>query len=131
MKRCVTVNTEILNMVFKALRNNGIEYIVSPYEADAQLYFLQKINYIDYIITEDSDLIVYGCKSILYKYNGSHVEEYDSKHLHLCKDSFFAENILEIAILSGCDYLANLPGIGLGNAKKLLNRDLQNDIKQV
>ena len=36
-----------------------------------------------------------------------------------------------MCIISGCDYLDSLPGIGLVNAKKLLDRDLQNDIKQV
>jgi len=42
------------------LTKNNIEYITAPYEADPELYYLQKIGYIEYICTEDSDLIVYG-----------------------------------------------------------------------
>lgn len=120
MKRCVGVTPEIFHSVLRVLRANNIEFIVSPYEADAQLYFLQKINYIDYILTEDSDLIVYGATNILYKFDGSHVEEYDSSKLHLCKDAHFKENILDICILSGCDYLDSIKGVGLVTAHEKL-----------
>ena len=36
-----------------------------------------------------------------------------------------------MCILSGCDYLDNLPGIGLGKAKKLLKSIQKVDIEQV
>jgi 5'-3' exonuclease len=36
-----------------------------------------------------------------------------------------------MCILSGCDYLENLPGIGLGKAKKFLKSINKNDIEQV
>ncbi len=48
----------------QALRAEGVEYIVAPYEADAQLYFLEREGYVDGIITEDSDLLVFGCKHV-------------------------------------------------------------------
>lgn len=44
-----------------------IEFLVAPYEADSQLAYLNKIGYIDFIITEDSDLIVFGAKNVFYK----------------------------------------------------------------
>ena len=37
--------------------NGAVEYIIAPYEADAQLAYLDSINYIDIVCTEDSDLI--------------------------------------------------------------------------
>lgn len=120
MKRCVSVTPEILHSVLNFLRKHNIEYIVSPYEADAQLYFLQKQGFIDYIITEDSDLIVYGATKILYKFDGTHTEEYDFSKLHLCRDKFFQENIMDICILSGCDYLDSIKGVGLITAHEKL-----------
>ena len=42
----------------------GIPYIVALYEADAQLAFLVSEGYADLVITEDSDLLVYGCKEV-------------------------------------------------------------------
>lgn len=40
---------------------------MAPYEADAQLAYLEKNNIIDGVITEDSDLLVFGCKTVLFK----------------------------------------------------------------
>ncbi len=45
-------------------RGVGVECIVAPYEADAQLAYLQKEGIVDLVITEDSDLLVFGCKQV-------------------------------------------------------------------
>ena len=45
----------------------SVEILVSPYEADAQLAFLSINDYVDAVISEDSDTIPYGCKEVLYK----------------------------------------------------------------
>jgi exonuclease-1 len=37
---------------------------MSPYEADAQITFLLNNGYADMVITEDSDLLAYGCKEV-------------------------------------------------------------------
>ena len=41
--------------------------MVAPYEADAQLAYLSKIDYIQGVITEDSDLLVFGAANVLLK----------------------------------------------------------------
>lgn len=41
--------------------------MVAPYEADAQLAYLELAGLVDGIITEDSDLLVFGCKHVLFK----------------------------------------------------------------
>ena len=38
--------------------------IVAPYESDAQMAFLVKRGYADFVLTEDSDLLAYGCKQV-------------------------------------------------------------------
>jgi exonuclease-1 len=45
----------------------NVPYVVAPYEADAQLAYLERIGLADAILTEDSDLLVYGCKMVLFK----------------------------------------------------------------
>ncbi len=45
-----------------------IDFVVAPYEADAQLAYLEKIGLIQAIITEDSDLLVFGCKRVSINY---------------------------------------------------------------
>jgi hypothetical protein len=52
------------NISFQVCLSQGVTYIVSPYESDAQLAFLVKQGYADFAITEDSDLLVYGCKEV-------------------------------------------------------------------
>lgn len=43
------------------LKVHGVVFIVAPYEADAQMAHLAKRGDVQLIITEDSDLLAYGC----------------------------------------------------------------------
>lgn len=119
MKQCVSISKEMLGNVIKMLNRENVKYMVSPYESDAQMCYLQKIGYVDYIITEDSDLIPFGCDKILYKFDGTSVYEFDRSKLKIATDSIFSEYVLEISVLSGCDYLPSIKGIGLNTAHKI------------
>lgn len=57
----------IFSLLPKALRAEGVAYVVAPYEADAQMAFLEHSGVVDGIITEDSDLLVFGCKKVIFK----------------------------------------------------------------
>ena len=46
------------------LKKENISYVVAPYEADAQMTFLAISKQVDAVITEDSDLIPYGCPRV-------------------------------------------------------------------
>lgn len=50
--------------VIEALKATGVDFVVAPYEADAQLAYLEKHGIVDGIVTEDSDLLVFGCKKV-------------------------------------------------------------------
>lgn len=50
--------------VWKVLKQENVQYIVAPYEADAQLTFLAISGQVDVVITEDSDLIPFGCPRV-------------------------------------------------------------------
>ena len=45
---------------------DGVKYIVSPYESDAQIAHILSIGHANFAITEDSDMLVYGCKKVWY-----------------------------------------------------------------
>ncbi|XP_067901432.1 exonuclease 1 isoform X3 [Heterodontus francisci] len=101
-----------------------MDCIVAPYEADAQLAYLNKIGIAQAVITEDSDLLAFGCKKVVLKVdkygNGM---EIDKAQFGKCKqlgDVFTEEKFRYMCILSGCDYLASIHGIGLAKACKLL-----------
>ena len=42
----------------------NVPVIVAPYEADAQITYLVKSGVADFAITEDSDLLPFGCQVI-------------------------------------------------------------------
>ena len=44
-----------------------VRYVVAPYEADAQLAWLSHHNLVHAIISEDSDLLPFGCERVLFK----------------------------------------------------------------
>ncbi|WVQ77955.1 hypothetical protein IAT38_000035 [Cryptococcus sp. DSM 104549] len=125
--RCVDVTPEMAYQFIKALRAENVEYVVAPYEADAQLCFLEREGYVDGIITEDSDLLVFGCRQVIFKLDGNgdcvwihrdrlaQVREFP---MHGWTDLQFRR----MAMLSGCDYLDSIPGIGLKTAHRLLRR---------
>lgn len=48
----------------QALKRDGVEFIVAPYEADAQMAYMALSGDVDAVITEDSDLLAYGCPKV-------------------------------------------------------------------
>jgi exonuclease-1 len=109
------------------LKQNRVKYLVAPYEADAQLVYLEKHGHIQAIISEDSDLLVFGAQRLLTKmdHGGNYLEIRRDK-FHLCKDmslgDFTDEDLRTMAILSGCDYSPGLPNIGLVKAYVFVRR---------
>jgi 5'-3' exonuclease len=58
------------HQLIQVLKSENVEFIVAPYEADAQLAYLSSLELeqggIAAVITEDSDLLAYGCKAVRY-----------------------------------------------------------------
>ncbi|KAH8987790.1 PIN domain-like protein [Lactarius akahatsu] len=126
--KCIDVTPEMAFQLIKALRAEGVPYIVAPYEADAQLAYLERTGIVDGIITEDSDLLVFGCKNVYFKLN-----DVESTVISISRDDFGKVTDCSLrgwtdgqframAILSGCDYLPSIPGVGLKTAWTLLRK---------
>ena len=112
----------------QALRAEDVPYVVAPYEADAQLAFLERIGIVDGIITEDSDLLVFGCKNVYFKLNDvegtvTAISRNDFGKVTECSLNGWTDaQFRAMAILSGCDYLPSIPGVGLKTAWMLLRK---------
>jgi 5'-3' exonuclease len=59
------IDNEIKYVFLDYLTFRKANFIVAPYEADAQLAFMFNKGIIDIVVTEDSDLIAYNCTKIL------------------------------------------------------------------
>ncbi|XP_045672350.1 exonuclease 1 [Phyllostomus hastatus] len=137
--RCVNITHAMAHKVIKAARAQGVDCLVAPYEADAQLAYLNKAGIVQAIITEDSDLLAFGCKKVILKMDqvGNGLE-IDQARLGMCRQLggvFTEEKFRYMCILSGCDYLSSLRGIGLAKACRVLrlanNPDIVKVIKKI
>ncbi|KAJ3969077.1 exodeoxyribonuclease 1 [Lentinula raphanica] len=133
--KCVDVTPQMAFQLIKALRAESVQYVVAPYEADAQLAFLERQGIVSAILTEDSDLLVFGCKTVLLKFDSvartvisisradfASVTSNSSDSNGISLVGWSDTQFRAMAILSGCDYLPSIPGIGLKTACALLRK---------
>ncbi|KAG7095376.1 hypothetical protein E1B28_006133 [Marasmius oreades] len=132
--KAVDVTPQMAFQLIKALRAENVKYVVAPYEADAQLAFLEKKGLVSAILTEDSDLLVFGCKTVLFKLDAGartvvSISQTDFASVTPSTDAnsislvgWSDKQFREMAILSGCDYLPSIPGVGLKTACTMLRK---------
>ena len=124
--RALEISPDLYSPLIAQLKERNIQFVVSPYESDAQLGFLFRNNYIDLVITEDGDTLVYGCRRVLFKLDKGVGEEIDMSRLSLCTKLNFCDwthdMFTYLCVLSGCDYLASLRGIGIVRAYQAVSR---------
>ncbi|PIA30599.1 hypothetical protein AQUCO_05500130v1 [Aquilegia coerulea] len=126
-QKAVDISPSVAYELIQVLKKENIDYVVAPYEADAQMTFLALSKHVDAVITEDSDLIPFGCPRIVFKMDkyGQGVQ-FQYSMLHQNKElnftGFTKRMLLEMCILSGCDYLQSLPGMGLRKAHALIQK---------
>ncbi|KAI1722705.1 XPG i-region domain-containing protein [Ditylenchus destructor] len=141
-RQSVSITRDMVENTIQAFQNMKGQYrvdcLVAPYEADAQIAYLMKENYADVAVTEDSDLIVYGCETIIYKIDISGTcVIYEKSKLPDCfcpaiRKKFEFKIFRRICILAGCDYLqGGLKGIGLKNAELFFAKISTDDLETI
>ena len=113
--------------LIKKCKEKGLAYLVAPYEADAQMARLAQTGFVDLVITEDSDILVYGCPRALFKVDFA---TYQGQEIQLMRDlgkndtpsfrNWTHDMFVFMCIISGCDYCKGVPGIGIKLAHKLV-----------
>jgi exonuclease-1 len=127
LQKAVDVTPEMAGQLIEQLKVANVQYVVAPYEADSQLAYLEQKGIIDGILSEDSDLLVFGAKQLLTK-----LDQYGDCVL-IRRDDFTAckevslvgwsdHEFRRMAIMSGCDYLANIEKMGLKTAYRLIRK---------
>ncbi len=123
--KALDVTPQMAVRVQRLLVAAGIQCIIAPFEADAQLAYLVREGLADLVITEDSDLIPYGGGHMLYKLGVDGTGDYlDTARLQestaLDFSRFTSDMLLDMCILSGCDYLPSVRKVGIRTAHKLI-----------
>jgi exonuclease-1 len=129
-RRALKITGKMLNTLIEVLRKLDVRVIIAPYEADSQIAYLSRTNLCDVIISEDSDLIPYGCNRVLYKLgvdgNCSYFDNENLSKADLGKFAFFKQMTklqrVEFCVLSGCDYLPSIKGLGIKRAMEIFSK---------
>ncbi|KAM3488290.1 hypothetical protein MY3957_008402 [Beauveria namnaoensis] len=126
-QKCVDITPEMASTLIQELKKMGISYVVAPYEADAQLVYLERKGLVDGILSDDSDLLVFGAKRLLTKLDQyGNCIEINRRDFGACREvsltGWSDTEFRRMAIMSGCDYLAGLPGVGLKTAHRLMRK---------
>ncbi|KAI1364046.1 hypothetical protein F5Y08DRAFT_223878 [Xylaria arbuscula] len=127
LQKAIDVTPEMARHLIEALKQANIPYVVAPYEADAQLVYLERQGITSGIISEDSDLLVFGAKRLITKLDQyGQCVEVNRRDFNACREVSFVgwddRLFRQMAILSGCDYLDSIPGLGLKTAHRLLRK---------
>jgi len=129
LQKSIDVTPLMARHLIDECKQIGVECMVAPYEADAQLYYLEKTGRIQGIVSEDSDLLAFGCKNLITKMDKfGDCWTIDRDDFTAVRGSGFSlsgwtdTEFRYMCILSGCDYLPNIPRLGLLGAYKLVNR---------
>lgn len=129
--KAVDITPQLAHAVQAAASLLGVEIIVAPYEADAQLAFLSRTAYVDAVISEDSDLLVYGCPEVLFKFDSAsgmcdRILERDVAGCLGFPTHANGDFLKHVALLNGCDYCPGVNNVGIKKAVELL-RELGGD----
>ena len=140
-QKAMTVTGDATGRFIALARELCINFTVAPYEADAQLAWIMKHGLADACITEDSDLVAFGCDRIFIRLErsgqGREIVVSDlvtlqptttpampamplatTAFLRRLRSVYLRGDLLGMCVLSGCDYLPSLRGVGLRTAAK-------------
>jgi flap endonuclease-1 len=134
LKLATSLTKSNINDVKKLLDLLGITYIESTEEADAQCAELNINNVVDGVISEDWDLLLFGCEKLLKNFfNKTKVVEINVKIL-LQELNINLEQLIDLSALLGNDYCPGLIGmkpVDTYNNFKACNYDMDVFLKLV
>ena len=127
-KRTIRLNSTHVNDIKQLLNVMGVSYIHYDIgEAEGIASELCRINYVDYVITEDMDTLAFGCNKLVRSCIDKSIKRKDIisifslekilTDLNLSNDQF-----IELCILCGCDYCSTIPKIGVVKSLDIIKK---------
>lgn len=95
-----------------------VEHVFAPFQAAAQMAYLSVHGHVDVCISEDTELLAFGCKRLMFSL------EIDGRGREILLSEVLGEDPLAqfqaACVLMGCLQLPQLPGLGDLNALRLV-----------
>ncbi|KAK2610414.1 hypothetical protein N8I77_003845 [Diaporthe amygdali] len=127
LQKAIDVTPEMARHLIEELKKADVPYVVAPYEADSQLVYLERHGFINGIISEDSDLLVFGAKRLLTKMD-QHGQCIEINRRDFCAvrevslTGWTDDQFRQMTIFSGCDYLEGINNMGLKTAYRMMRK---------
>lgn len=121
LNRLTSRDIEIIQDMLRLL---GIPFIQAPGEAEAQCAYLSDNNIVDYVATEDMDSIPFRCKFFLRHFKNFTKHPSVKVNLMIVMEKFDVtyDELVDLCILCGCDYMPPIPRVGSKTAYKLIQQ---------
>ena len=136
-KRCVKMTKEHIDDIKQLLSLLGVSYIHCDGEAEGIASELCRLNYVDYVISEDMDSLPFGSSKLVRSCVDKSIKRKDIlsvfnlesilNELKLTHDQF-----IELCVLCGCDYCSNISKVGPIKSLQIINKykSINNYIEQ-
>ncbi|ETS73777.1 hypothetical protein PFICI_14723 [Pestalotiopsis fici W106-1] len=127
LQKAVNISPEMARNLIEELKKLGLPYVVAPYEADAQMVYLERQGLVSGIVSEDSDLLVFGAKRLFTKLDDhGQCVEINRRDFAACRDLHLVDwtdaQFRHMAIFGGCDYSSGIKDFGLKTAYRMLRK---------
>lgn len=122
-QQIIEISQEDIILVKQLFDILKIPYYQAPNEAETMCADLCKRGLVSAVLSEDTDVIAYGCPNFLFK-----IETLSGKctrinyHKLLSLLDVNDEQFLDLCIMCGCDYNKNIPKIGFDRSYKFIQK---------
>ena len=83
--------------------------------------YLKKMNYVDYVVSDDTDTLTFGCESVLKTNIKGPIQQVNLNIILTSFEMSYSE-FVDFCILCGCDYCPYIPSIGPQTAYSLIKK---------
>ncbi|MCO5592320.1 hypothetical protein L7F22_046321 [Adiantum nelumboides] len=117
-----SVSGEMFSECQELLQMFGLPFIIAPMEAEAQCAFMDSIGVVDGVVTDDSDVFLFGGRNVFKNIfdDRKYVETYYMKDV-ISELGLDQEKLIHMALLLGSDYTEGISGIGIVNAIEVVS----------
>lgn len=120
LKKSFSITSKQIKEIKEILNLVGIPIIESAHEADSECAFLQKNKLVDYIASDDLDILTFGGNRLIRFIGNEKKMVLIDKDILLSEMNITHQQFVDFCIMLGCDYCPKINKIGMKKAYELI-----------
>jgi flap endonuclease-1 len=121
LKQSVSISHKEMIQACEIVQLLGVPCIFAPEEADSQCAYLSRNLLVDYVASEDMDLLTFGTNKLIRNFMKKNMFVIELNKI-LSSGKISMDEFIDICILLGCDYTDTIEGIGQKKAWELIKQ---------